>query len=113
MTHTRKIDIPEIPPAEYWETHDRSGTKGVKCFVLEDTKPENPEPEAEAEIIISDATIRSRLKAKPDNDLSRKLFAPNDPANLQYTLGAMSDEQFKAFMKGKEDEFLKILLGGN
>lgn len=26
--------------------------------------------------------------------------------------GAMSDEQFKAFMKGKEDEFLRILLGG-
>jgi len=110
MTNTRKIKVPEIPPAEYWETHNKSGTKGVKVSILEDTKPENPEPEAE--VIISDATIRSRLKAKPDNDLSRKLFAPNASASLQYTLGAMNDEQFKAFMKGKEDEFLRILLGG-
>ena len=30
MTNTRKINAPEIPPAEYWETHNRSGTKGVK-----------------------------------------------------------------------------------
>ena len=43
---------------------------------------------------------------------SRKSFASNDSANLRCTLGAMSDEQFKAFMKSKEDEFLKILLGG-
>lgn len=110
MTNTRKINVPKIPPEEYWETHNRSGTKGVKVSILEDTKPENPEPEAE--VIISDATIRSRLKAKPDNDLSRKLFAPNASANLRYTLGTMSDEQFKAFMKDKEDEFLRILLGG-
>ena len=109
MTHTRKIDVPEIPPAEYWETNNKSGTKGVKVSILEDIKPENPEPEAE--VIISDATIKSRLKAKPDNDLSRKLFAPNASASLRYQLSAMSDEQFKAFMKGKEDEFLKILLG--
>lgn len=110
MTNTRKINVPKIPPAEYWETHNKPGTKGVKVSILEDTKPENPEPEAE--IIISDATIRSRLKAKPDNDLNRKLFAPNASANLRYTLGAMSDEQFKTFMKGKEDEFLRIILGG-
>lgn len=108
MANTRKIDIPKIPPAEYWETHNKPGTKGVKISILEDTKPENPEPE----VIISDVTIRSRLKEKPDNDLSRKLFSPNDSANLRYTLGAMSDEQFKAFMEGKEDEFLRILLGG-
>ncbi len=110
MTNTRKIDVPKIPPAEYWETHNKPGTKGVKVSILEDTKPENPEPEAE--VIISDATIRSRLNAKPDNDLSRKLFAPNTSANLRYTLGAMSDEQFKTFMKGQEDEFLRILLEG-
>ena len=110
MTNMRKIKVPEIPPAEYWETHNKPGTKGVKISILEDTKPENPEPEAE--IIISDATIRSRLKAKPDNDLSQKLFAPNTSANLSCTLGAMSDEQFEAFKKGREDEFLKILLGG-
>lgn len=108
MTNTRKINVHEIPPAEYWETHNRSGTKGVKVSILEDTKPENPEPE----VIISDATIRSRLKIKPDNDLSRKLFATNTSANLRYTLGSMSDEQFKAFMKGQEDEFLRILLEG-
>lgn len=100
MTHT----------AEYFETHNKPGTKGIKVYILEDTKPKNPEPEAE--VIISDETIRSRLKAKPYNDLSRKLFAPNTSENLQYTLSAMSDEQFKAFMKGKEDEFLNILLGG-
>lgn len=109
MTNTRKTKVHEISPTE-WEIHDKSGTKGVKVSILEDTKPENPEPEVE--IIISDATIRSRLKAKPDNDLSRKLFALNTSANLRCTLGAMSDEQFKAFMKGKEDEFLKILLEG-
>lgn len=107
MTNTRKINVPKIPPAEYWETHNKPGTKGVKVSILEDTKPENPEPEAE--IIISDA---NRLKAKPDNDINRKLFTPNASANLRYTLGAMSDEQFKTFMKGKEDEFLRILLGG-
>ena len=49
---------------------------------------------------------------KSGTGTSRKLFAPNDSANLRCALGAMSDEQFKAFMKGKEDEFLKILLGG-
>ena len=97
MVNTRKIDITNKP-----------GTKGVKISILEDTKPENPE----VEVIISDATIISRLKAKPDNDLSRKLFSPNNSTNLRYTLGAMSDEQFKAFMEGKEDEFLRILLGG-
>lgn len=107
MTNTRKINVPKIPPAEYWETHNKPGTKGVKVSILEDTKPENPKPEAE--IIISDA---NRLKAKPDNDINRKLFTPNASANLRYTLGAMSDEQFKTFMKGKEDEFLRILLGG-
>ena len=112
MTNTRKIKVPEIPSTEYWETYSKSGTKGAKVYILEDEdiKPENPEPEIE--LIISDETIRSRLKAKPDNDLSRKLFAPSTSANLRYTLGTMSDEQFKAFMKGKEDEFLKILLGG-
>lgn len=110
MTNTRKIDIPKIPPAEYWETHNKLGTKGVNISILEDTKPENPEPEVE--VIISDATIRSRLKEKPDNGLNRKLFSQNDSANLRYILGAMSDEQFKAFMEGKEDEFLRILLGG-
>ena len=110
MANTRKIDIPKIPPAEYWETHNKPGTKGVKISILEDTKLENPEPEVE--VIISGATIRSRLKRKPDNDLSRKLFSPNYSANLRYTLGAMSDEQFKTFMEGKEDEFLRILLGG-
>lgn len=110
MTNTRKNDVPKIPPAKYWETHDKSGTKGIKVSILEDIKPENPEPEAE--VIISDETIRSRLKAKPDNDLSRKLFAPNASANLQYTLGAMSNEQFEDFKKGREDEFLRILLGG-
>ena len=110
MANTRKIDIPKIPSAEYWETHNKPGTKGVKISILEDTKPENPEPEVE--VIISDATIRSRLMEKPDNDLSRKLFSPNYSANLRYTLGAMSDEQFKTFMEGKEDEFLRILLGG-
>lgn len=97
MVNTRKIDITNKP-----------GTKGVKISILEDTKPENPE----VEVIISDATIISRLKAKPDNDLSRKLFSPNNSTNLRYTLGAMSDELFKAFMEGKEDEFLRILLGG-
>lgn len=107
MTNTRKINVPKIPPAEYWETHNKPGTKGVKVSILEDTKPENPKPEAE--IIISDA---NRLKAKPDNNINRKLFTPNASANLRYTLGAMSDEQFKTFMKGKEDEFLRILLGG-
>ena len=112
MTYTRKINVPEIPPAEYWETHNKSGTKGIKVSILKDKdiKPENPE--LEAEVIVSDEKIRSRLKAKPDNDLNRKLFAPNTSANLRYTLCAMSDEQFKAFMKGKEDEFLRILLGG-
>ena len=110
MTNTRKIDIPKIPSAEYWETHNKLGTKGVNISILEDTKPENPEPEVE--VIISDATIRSRLKEKPDNGLNRKLFSQNDSANLRYILGAMSDEQFKAFMEGKEDEFLRILLGG-
>ena len=110
MTNTIKINVPKIPPAEYWETHNKPGTKGVKVSILEDTKPENPEPEAE--IIISDATIRSRLKAKPYNDRNRILIAPNASANLRYILGAMSDEQFKTFMKGKEDEFLRILLGG-
>ena len=110
MTNTRKIDIPKIPPAEYWETHNKPGTKGVNISILEDTEPENPEPEVE--VVISDAIIRSRLKEKHNNDLSRKLFSPNDSANLRYTLGAMSDEQFKAFMEGKEDEFLRILLGG-
>lgn len=78
MASTRKIDIPKIPPAEYWETHNKPGTKGVKVSILEDTKPENP-------------------------------YAS---ANLRYTLGTMSDEQFKTFMKGKEDEFLRIILGG-
>lgn len=96
--------------AEYFETHNKPGTKGVKVSILKDTKPENPEPETE--VIISDETIRSRLKAKPDNDLSRKLFVPSTSANLRYTLGAMSDEQFEAFKKNREDEFLKILLGG-
>lgn len=110
MTNTRKIDIPKIPSAEYWETHNKPGTKGVKISILEDTEPENPEQEVE--VIISDATIRSRLKEKPNNDLNRKLFSPNDSENLRYILGAMSDEQFKAFMEGKEDEFLRILLGG-
>lgn len=110
MAHIRKNCFPEIPHAEYFETHNKSGSKGVKVSIVEDTKPENPEPEAE--VSISDATIRSRLKAKPDNDLSRKLFSPNASANLRYTLGAMSDEQFEAFKKGREDEFLKILLGG-
>lgn len=47
MTNTRKIDVPKIPPAEYWEIHNKSGTKGVKISILEDTKPENPESEAE------------------------------------------------------------------
>lgn len=70
MTNTRKINVPKIPPAEYWETHNKPGTKGVKVSILEDTKPENPEPEAE--IIVSDATIRSRSKAKPGNDLNRR-----------------------------------------
>ena len=110
MTNTRKIEVPKIPPAEYWETHNKSGTKGVKVSILEDIKPENPEPEAE--VIISDETIRSRLKAKPDNDLSRKLFAPNSSANLHNVIGSMSNEQFEDFKKGREDEFLKILLGG-
>lgn len=100
----------QIPSAECWETHNKLGTKGVNISILEDTKPENPEPEVE--VIISDATIRSRLKEKPDNGLNRKLFSQNDSANLRYILGAMSDEQFKAFMEGKEDEFLRILLGG-
>ena len=110
MTNTRKINIPKIPSAEYWEAHNKPGTKGVKISILENTKPENPE--SEVEVIVSDATIRSRLKEKHDNDLSRKLFSQNDSINLRYTLGAMSDEQFKAFMEGKEDEFLRILLGG-
>lgn len=96
--------------AEYFETHNKPGTKGIKVYILEDTKPKIQNQKAE--VIISDETIRSRLKAKPDNDLSRKLFAPSASANLRYTLGAMSDEQFEAFKKNREDKFLKILLGG-
>ena len=26
MTNTRKINVPEIPSTEYWETHNKSGT---------------------------------------------------------------------------------------
>lgn len=110
MTNTRKIKVPEIPSTEYWETHNKSGTKGVKVIIAEDTEPENPEPDIE--VLISDATIRSRLKAKPDNDLRSKILALNASANLRNQVMAMSDEQFKAFMKGQEDEFLRILLGG-
>ena len=84
MTNTRKINVPKIPPTEYWETHNKSGTKGVKVSM-----PENPE-----------------------DTISQKLFTPNDSANLRYALGAMSDEQFKSFMKGQEDEFLRIILEG-
>ena len=111
MTNTRKIKVPEIPSTEYWETYNKSGTKGAKVYILEDEdiKPENPEPEIE--LIISDETIRSRLKAKPDNDLRSKILALNASANLKNQVMAMSDEQFKALVEDKENEFLKILLG--
>lgn len=110
MTNTRKIDVPEIPSTEYWETHNKSGTKGAKVYILEDTEPENPEPDIE--LIISDETIRSRLKAMADIDLRSTIFALNASANLRNQVMAMSDEQFKALVEDKENEFLKILLGG-
>jgi len=109
MTNTRKIKVPEIPSTEYWEIHNKSGTKGAKVVIAEDTEPENSEPEIE--LIISDETIRSRLKAKPDNDLRSKILALNASANLRNQVMAMSDEQFKALVEDKENEFLKILLG--
>ena len=33
MTNTRKINVPKIPPAEYWETHNKPGTKGVSLYI--------------------------------------------------------------------------------
>lgn len=63
-----------------------SGTKGVRCCVLDDVKTEKIEPEV-------------------------KILHPNTSENIRCFLNSMPDGQKEAFAKSHSDDILRALLG--
>lgn len=82
-----ELDHPDPNCSRTRFLNNASGTKGVKCYVLDyDTKIERIEPEVE-------------------------ILHPNTSENIRCFLNSMPDGQKEAFAKSNGDAILRALLG--